>query len=158
MSSLCWECKYEHSDCKGDKWIEKAKCDYFSKKDAINYPQRIRELEGLLEQADKSYDILIKENEMLIQQNANERKLNEALVLRADKFEAENKELKFEIEKYKEHIKSLDEIILKLKDESSKLKAENNKLQQWTLNDRKVRHGFELAIETLKKCKECDTE
>lgn len=95
------------------------------------------ELERLIEQADKSYDILAKENE--------------ALLLRADRLEAQNKELKKRIEDFKVHTKSLDDIILKLKDE-------NNKLQQWTLNDRKVRHGFELAIETLKKCKESDTE
>ena len=42
----------------------------------------------------------------------------------------------------------------KLKAECKELKFENNKLRQWTLNDAKVRHGFELAIETLKKCKE----
>ena len=33
MSSICWECKYEHSDCKGDKWVEKTKCDYYDLKE-----------------------------------------------------------------------------------------------------------------------------
>ena len=34
MSSICWECKYEHSDCKGDKWVEKTKCDYYDLKES----------------------------------------------------------------------------------------------------------------------------
>ena len=116
MSSICWECKYEHSDCKGDKWIEKVACPYFSKKLAINYPKRIEELEGKIEFFESLYQ--------------GQLDANEKLLLRKETLEAENKELK----------------------------AQNNKLQQWTLNDRKVKYGFELAIETLKRCKESDTE
>ena len=87
MSSICWECKYEHSDCKGDKWVEKVACQYFSKKLAINYPKRIEELERKVEFFESLYQG---------QLDANER-----LLLRADKLEAENKELKAKNEKLK---------------------------------------------------------
>ena len=44
--SKCYECKYERADCKGNKQDD---CQNFSKKGAVNYPQRIRELETELE-------------------------------------------------------------------------------------------------------------
>lgn len=38
----CYECKYEHSDCRGNHEND---CPNFAKKCAVNYPQKIRELE-----------------------------------------------------------------------------------------------------------------
>lgn len=144
MSSLCWECKYEHSDCKGDRWIEKVACQYFSKKLAINYPKVIEELERKVEFFESLYQ--------------GQLDANEKLLLRKETLEAQNKELKAELKQSDEAYDLQGKQLLEALDEIKKLKFENNKLQQWTLNDRKVRHGFELAIETLKKCKECDTE
>lgn len=95
MSSICWECKYDHSDCKGEKWVEKAKCDYFIKKDAINYPQKVRELENEIKGLELQIDLGAELCEV---------------------FRKDNSRLKAENEKYKEHIKSLDDIILKLKE------------------------------------------
>ena len=69
------------------KAAEKTKCDYFSKKLAINYPKRIEELERKVEFFESLYQG---------QLDANER-----LLLRADKLEAENKELKAKNEKLK---------------------------------------------------------
>lgn len=46
----CYECKYEHSDCKGNKQDD---CPNFAKRGAFNYHAKIRELEKTLEQADK---------------------------------------------------------------------------------------------------------
>lgn len=109
--SKCYECKYEHSDCKGDKWVEKVACPYFSKKLAINYPKKIEELERKVEFFESLYQ--------------GQLDTNERLLLRADRLEAENKELKAEKEKFKEHIKSLDDIILKLKEENKDLRFES---------------------------------
>lgn len=144
MSSLCWECKYEHSDCKGEKWIEKVACPYFSKKLAINYPKRIEELEGKVEFFESLYQ--------------GQLDANEKLLLRKETLEAQNKELKAELKQADEAYDLQGKQLLEALDEIKELKFQNNKLQQWTLNDAKVRHGFELAIETLKKCKESDTE
>lgn len=120
MSSLCWECKYEHSDCK------------------------IKELERKVEFFESLYQ--------------GQLDTNEKLLLKKETLEAQNKELKAELEQADEAYDRQGEQLLEALDEIEKLKFQNNKLRQWTLNDAKVRHGFELAIETLKKCKECDTE
>ena len=83
----CYECKYEHSDCKGNKQDD---CPNFAKRGAFNYHAKIRELEKTLEQADKSYAILAKENE--------------ALLLRADRLEAERNELKAKCELFSDFV------------------------------------------------------
>lgn len=124
--SKCWDCRYETSDCKGTKSIDNVNCQYFQKKLATNYPKRIEELERKVELFELLYQG---------QLDANER-----LLLRADRLEAELAELK---QMYQE-----------LNDLYDDVKAENNRLHQWTLNDKKVKYGFELAIETLKQCKE----
>ena len=123
--SKCYECKYEHSDCKGDKRIEKTECQYFSKKLAINYPKVIEELERKVEFFESLYQ--------------GQLDANEKLLLRKETLEAELAELK---QMYKE-----------LNDLYDGVKAENNRLHQWTLNDKKIKYGFDLAIETLNKCK-----
>lgn len=104
MISICRDCRYEKSDCKGNQSLERTECKYFKEKLAINYPARIRELE------------------------------------------AEVEELKGEIEIFREDQKER-------KAYEEELRAEINRLQQWTLNDKKVRHGFDLAIKTLEKAR-----
>lgn len=91
----CYECKYEHADCKGNKQDD---CQNFVKKCAINYPEKIRELErkikaidenvklkAELKQADEAYDIQGKQ-------------LLEALD-EIERLKAENEKLKAELEK-----------------------------------------------------------
>lgn len=50
----CYECKYEHADCKGNKQDD---CPNFSKNGAVNYPQRIRELETELKLNTELYEV-----------------------------------------------------------------------------------------------------
>ncbi len=57
--SICRSCRYEQSDCNGVKSIDTVRCDFFKERLATNYPARIRELEGLLEQADRKWDTLL---------------------------------------------------------------------------------------------------
>lgn len=48
MTSLCRMCAYEQADCKGNKDLEKTKCEFFKKPQVFNAKEaaeRIAELE-----------------------------------------------------------------------------------------------------------------
>ena len=81
----CYECKYEHSDCKGNHEDD---CANFAKRGAFNYHAKIRELESSLKQADEAYDIqgkqLLKALDQIGELN------NENEKLKADNFRLDN--------------------------------------------------------------------
>ena len=60
MTSLCRMCAYEYADCKGNKDLEKLKCDYYKKPIVMNVKdlaERVAELEIKLKDAVQGWRI-----------------------------------------------------------------------------------------------------